>query len=150
MPKTELITRAGKGPTAKATVTDAGLVVIENACAEGQDLRSVSKLLGMDGSRLRHIRDRDQRVEDAIANGYAALRDELTHLLLTQARNGNTTAAIFLAKARLGWSDRGDTPIDGPRVVNNTQVVINLPSPKSRREYMRTIAGTVALAKDAS
>ena len=126
------------GGPKRAEVTPAGLAVIEAMATEGNDQRTIARALGIDKKTLTDLRDRDPAVAEAWERGHAALADELTHILLTHARNGNLVAAIFLTKARLGWRDQG--PADGGPS-QAVQVNINLPEPKSREEYMRAIIG---------
>ena len=45
---------------------------------------------------------------------------------------GNTTALIWLSKARLGWSEQGP-----PLVQTNVQIILN--DAKSEDEYLRAI-----------
>jgi len=71
---------------------------------------------------------------------HAGLADELTHLLLSHARNGNVVAAIFLAKARCGWRE-GELPAGAADRVN---VTINLPGALSEAEYRRMVDVTPA------
>lgn len=68
----------------------------------------------------------------------AARSTELTDILLTQARKGVTVAAIFLAKARLGWIEgrAAEAPPTAP-----VQVNIQIPPPMSDAEFRRVIEG---------
>lgn len=71
-------------------------------------------------------------MDEAFERGLAALGDELTHLLLKSARNGNVVAAIYLTKARLGWRE-GDSPEARPNIT------INLPDSQTPEAYLRAI-----------
>lgn len=127
-----LITRAGRGKTAPVTITPAGLAVIEDLAAQGQDQRTISKRLGIDRKTLDVIRKARPEVDEAFDRGLAALGDELTHHLLTAARGGNIVAMIYLTKARLGWRE-GDTPEARPNIT------INLPDSQTPEAYLRAI-----------
>ena len=127
-----LVTRAGRGKTAPVTITPAGLALVEELAAEGQDLRTIAKRLGINHQTLNALRKNVADVEQAIERGQAALGDELTHHLLNAARNGNIVAMIYLTKARLGWRE-GDTPEARPNIT------INLPDSQTPEAYMRTI-----------
>lgn len=129
---TALITRAGRGKTAPITVTPAGLAAIEALAASGNDQRSIAKALGMDRKTMTDMRRRVPEVDEAFERGLAALGDELTHLLLAQARNGNVVAAIYLTKARLGWRE-GDAP------EARANITINLPDSQTPEAYLRAI-----------
>lgn len=135
METTALITRAGRGKTAPITVTPAGLAVIEEMAALGNDQRTIAKRLGMDRKTMTDMRRRIPEVDDAFERGLAALGDELTHLLLVQARKGNVVAAIYLTKARLGWRE-GDAPDARPNIT------INLPDSQTPEAYLRAIRVT--------
>jgi hypothetical protein len=128
----QLIKRSGSHKTATATVTPEGLKVLTAMAAEGQDQRTMAKRFGLSQKTLQSIAKRDPEVEEALAVGKAALADELTHLLLANARKGNVIAAIYLTKARLGWRE-GDTPDARPNIV------INLPDAATPEAYMRLI-----------
>ena len=113
-------------------LTDDGYAAITRMSAEGHDLITIAEYLGVNKETFREIRRRDPIAQEAIDRGRAKLGDELTNMLLKQARQGNTTAAIFLAKARLGWRDVGAVP-DGAQ--NNTQVNIYLQEPLSDAQF---------------
>ncbi|MBS0254012.1 MAG: hypothetical protein JSS36_02080 [Proteobacteria bacterium] len=130
-----LITRAGRGKTAPITVTPAGLTVIEELAAAGNDQRTIAKALGMDRKTMTDMRRRIAEVDEAFERGLAALGDELTHLLLSQARGGNVVAAIYLTKARLGWRE-GDAPESRPNII------INLPDAQTPEAYLRAVRVT--------
>jgi hypothetical protein len=134
-----LTTRAGRGKTAPVTITQAGLTVIEDMAAEGQDQRTIAKRLGIDRKTLDVIRKARPEVDEAFDRGLAALGDELTHHLLNAARNGNIVAMIYLTKARLGWRE-GDTPEARPNIT------IHLPDSQTPEAYMRTIRVVEAAA----
>ncbi len=138
-PAGALITRASRSPTARSTVTPAGLAAIEAMSAEGQDQRTIAKRLGIDHKTLRDIRDRDPAVALAWERGHGDLASELTHILLTHAREGNIIAAIYLTKARLGW--REGTPAEGAGAPS-VQVNIQIPPPMSPAEFAAIIEGT--------
>ncbi len=122
------------GTHAKVTVTPAGLALIEAMAAEGNDQRTIAKALGIGRTTLTNIRDRDPEVTEAWESGHAALADELTHLLLSQARKGNIVAMIYLTKARLGWVE-GSAPEE-----KRPNIIINLPDSKTPEDYMKMIA----------
>jgi len=91
-------------------------------------------------------REQDEKLKEALAVGHGALATELTDILLSQARNGNTVAAIFLAKARLGWIEgrAAEAPPAAP-----VQVNIQIPPPMSDAEFRRVIDGKAASESEA-
>lgn len=106
--------------------------------AGGRDLASIAAALGVGRDAFRRLRQEDDQAREAIDRGRAALGDELTDILLEQARNGVTVAAIFLAKARCGW--REGEPMPGS-IVNNTQINIQIPERMSDEEFKSIIEG---------
>lgn len=121
------------------SVTDAGLAVIERLAAEGNADATIAKALGMNRKTFaQYLREDggDERVIEAYYTGKARLADELTDILLTHARNGNVTAAIYLSKARLGWRDQGPAT---PAVGSAVQVNIQIPAPMSDAEFKKIV-----------
>ncbi len=122
------------------TITDAGLAQVERLAANGVADATLASALGLnrkDFSRLLREGDEgDERVLEAYYRGKARLADELTDILLTHARSGNVTAAIYLSKARLGWRDQGPaTATPG----NAVAIQIVLPAPMSDAEFAKII-----------
>lgn len=120
------------GPGGLATVNTPGLAIVERMAKRGRDNTSIAKALRMSGETFRNVRKRQPEVQEALDRGRAALSDELTDILLKQARKGITIAAIFLAKARCGWRE-GDAPEARPNII------INLPDAIAPAEYLRMI-----------
>ena len=119
----------------KRTIGARGLQIVERMAADGHADASIAKSLRMHRETLRLCRRRQPEVQEALDRGRAALEDELTHILLGQAREGNTVAAIFLAKARCGWRE-GEVPGGMGERVN---VTINLPAAMSQEAYHHMI-----------
>ena len=117
------------------TVTDAGLVIIEKMATEGNADATISRALGIGVSAFRKALVDDERVDGAYQIGRGKLADTLTDLLLTAAKDGNITAAIFLSKARCGWRDVGPAT---PGTVA-TQVNIHIPAPMSDAAFKKMI-----------
>ena len=152
LPRQRTVSRTVKGPRSHYITIDslpaggtrynlkpAGHGLIERMSAEGRNLASIAAALGISGEAFRSLRRRDPEAQDALERGRAALGDELTDILLEQARNGVTVAAIFLAKARCGW--REGEPMPGS-TVNNTQINIQIPERMSDEEFKSIIEGT--------
>lgn len=116
----------------KLSITDEGLKVIAEMATNGQDLRTIAARLGCSHTTLLAIQKRDEATAEAMARGKAALSDELVHLLLTMARKGNVVAAIFLAKARLGWRENEVQDV-------RPNIVINLPDALPTERYLQAV-----------
>ena len=125
------VTRANEQGTPHV-LKPAGYVLIERMSKDGRDIVSIAKSLGMHRDVFRNLRKRDPAAQEALDRGRAGLGDELTDLFLEQARKGNTVAAIYLSKARLGWRDQGPDPAAGQ---TNVQVNINMPPQMSDEQF---------------
>jgi hypothetical protein len=134
----QLIKRTG-GKTARIDVTPAGLAVIRDMAAGGNDHRTIAKRLGIGYQTLRDMQKRGGDVDDALAAGHAELADTITSELLKQGKAGYAPALMFLAKARLGWRE-GDAPETKP------SITIVLPDAKSPDAYLASIAEANAKA----
>jgi hypothetical protein len=119
------------GPPIK--ITEAGLAMIEADASRGLSNTTIASRLGVDRNTLTAIIGRQPEVGEALARGRASLSDELTDILLGQARDGNVVAAIFLAKARCGWTETG------PREAAQVNVQIVLPGPMTEAAYRQVI-----------
>jgi hypothetical protein len=119
----------------------AGYDLVRKLSAEGNSYATIADALGIGPDAFRRIREQDEKLKEALAVGHGALATELTDILLSQARNGNTVAAIFLAKARLGWIEgrAAEAPPASP-----VQVNIQIPPPMSDAEFRRVIDGKAA------
>lgn len=118
------------------TITPTGRALIEAMAAQGNDQRTIARALGIGQSTLVRCKERDEAVKDAWADGHALLADELTHILLGHARGdgkASVIAAIYLTKARLGWTDQPQSEERAPNVV------INLPESRTPEAYLKLI-----------
>lgn len=115
----------------------AGVALVEKMAREGATDTTIARSLRIARDTFRAIRLRQPEVEEALVRGRAILEDELTNILLSKARNGETVAAIYLTKARCGWRE-GDLP-PSQQVTNNTQVNILIPAPMSEEEFARLL-----------
>lgn len=127
-----LVTRDNRAPGKPYRLTQQGREELTKLARAGLETATIAASLGIADTTLRDMMKRDPSVEQAYAEGRAGLSDELTHILLAQARAGQVVAAIFLAKARCGWRE-GDPPESRPNVT------INLPAAASPEDYRRTI-----------
>jgi hypothetical protein len=119
------------------TIKPAGLDKIERLAREGLDIISIAKSLGIRHETFLEVRKRQPEAQEALNAGRAALGDEISNILLTKARNGETAAAIFLAKGRLGWREVGPTD---PNQQAGPTVNITITAPMGDDEFARMIA----------
>lgn len=101
----------------------------EALAAAGLSNAAIAAFLGCSPGTLRKLRDRDERLDAAMARGLAANEVELLGVLQAAARKGMFVPAIFLLKARHGYRE-GDAPDTRPNVV------INLPDALPMDQYM--------------
>lgn len=132
-----LVERKRTSGRVRYVLTEAGLECVERLASLGNHQRTIAKALGMPWSTFRDMRDREVPVQEALARGLGSLSDELTHHLLTAARNGHVVAAIYLTKSRLGWVE-GQPPEGAPKTA--VQVNINIPRAMTDAEFQRVIA----------
>ena len=130
-----LVVRNEGGKTCR--ISETGAEMVERLAAEGNSDTSIAKALQIDRGTFRDIRKRQPEVDEALARGRASMEDELSDILMSHAREGNVTAAIYLTKARCGWRE-GDLP-PGQQITNNTQVNILIPPPMSDEEFQRLV-----------
>jgi hypothetical protein len=116
----------------RVDLTTAGRTVVRLLSAEGNDQATIAHRLGVGLTTFKEIVKRDEDLQEAIAVGKAALSDELAHLLLRGAREGNIVAAIYLSKARCGWREN-DVPEQRPNIV------IQLPPAMTEQQYMESL-----------
>lgn len=118
--------------TGEVTITNHGRDLVQGAAADGVSKQQIAHRLGVDVKTFRELLRRDEKAQEAYDLGNAANETELRNLLMEKARAGNVTAAIYLTKARHGWTE-GEAPDTRPNVV------INLPGAMSPDQYMRAI-----------
>lgn len=117
------------------TVTESGIALIRQMTQDGCSLATISDALGIGGDAFRALRKRQPEVQAALDVGLGVMQDELVDRLMKQARKGNTTAMIFLLKARCGLRDVGPAnPEQAAPTVN-----INITSPMSDADFRQMI-----------
>ena len=127
-----------EGPGLTTTLRPAAYAVNRKMAGNGRTLAAIAATLGLTPRTFRAIRDKDPEAEQALEVGVADLDGEVTDIILTQARNGSIVAAIFFAKARLGWVEGQPAPMGVN--VKNMQVNITIPPPMSPEEAQTLIA----------
>lgn len=118
------------------TIKPAGIEAVERTAREGHDVVSIAATLGISPDTFKLICRRQPEVQEALDEGRASLGDEITDILLTKARKGETAAAIFLAKGRLGWREVGPTD---PNQQAGPAVNITITAPMADDEWQRMV-----------
>lgn len=108
MAKAPALIERSKESGGAVTIRPPGLTIIRRMSAGGFSQATIAKKLGIDRKTFAKLREEDEAVTEAFELGNGKLSDEITSLLLKNARRGNIAAQIFLAKALLYWSDRHD------------------------------------------
>lgn len=128
-----------------------GYAATREASAHGKDLASIARqVLNISPKAYEALRKRDPHAQECVEVGRALMSDELHDILMDSARSGNTVAAIFLARSRAGWNNDAGA-IEGmpqPKVVNNTQINIQLVEPLTPEQFRQITQGAQAIAAD--
>lgn len=135
-----------KGPAARNIAYEmkpAGYELVRRMSRGGRDFSSIAAALGVSTDWFAAQRRNNRRVQEALDVGRGELGDELTDILLEQARNGIFTAAIFLAKARCGWRE-GELP-EGARPSVN--VNIQIPPAMTDAEFAKVVNGEAVVVE---
>ena len=127
-----------EGPGLTTTLRPAAYAVIRKMAGNGRTLTAIAAALGLTPRSFKAVRDKDPKAEQALEVGVADLDAEVTDIILAQARKGSIVAAIFYAKARLGWVEGQPAPMGVN--VKNMQVNITIPPPMSPEEAQALIA----------
>jgi hypothetical protein len=122
--------------TGAATVTPAGLELVERLAKRGDELATIAKALSLNPSTFRSVRQRQETAQEAVERGRAAFVDEMKDVLVEAARNGSQVAAMFLLKTRGGWKEGEQT--DGGTQRPNINI-INLHGALSHDAYAKLI-----------
>lgn len=137
-PKAPLITwpdpEARNGIKAKATITDAGIRLVERLSRAAYPEYGISNILGVSQKTFKRMRDEQPKLQAALDAGHSGLEVELCHILLESAKSGYAPAAMFLLKTRCGYSEKSN-PDGGPEV----NVNITIPAPMSSDEFQKLI-----------
>lgn len=118
------------------TIKPAGIEAVTRMAREGHDVVSIAATLGISPDTFKLICKRQPEVQEALDEGRASLGDEITDILLTKARKGETAAAIFLAKGRLHWREVG--PVD-PNQQAGPTINITIPPAMSPEQFAQMI-----------
>lgn len=95
-------------PWNKVQLGEEGRQAIAAALMEGYPRNEIAKALGTSIPTLKRLIDENPELVDAVETRKDIEEAELRDLLMNMARNGDTVAGIFLAKAQFGWRDRDE------------------------------------------
>ncbi len=135
-PRLVLTTFTPTGALLYPGLTADGLLTVEAYARAGHTLGSLEARLGLSSKGFLALRKRCPEVQGAWDLGRSLLDNELTDILLKQARDGNTTAVIFAMKAKLGYRDVGATD---PNAGSGPTVNINLTAPMTDDEWTKLV-----------
>lgn len=134
-------------PRRKIVLRDAHLKIIRDMAARGCRESDIARACGVSQDSFMRLKQRDERVLNALEEGRAVEHDALRGNLYDLAMDSDVPprdrilASMFLLKCRHSYVEGAS--VDA-RQTNN--VTINLPGARSESEYMRTIEhGTPAL-----
>lgn len=88
--------------------TDESRKTAESASGLGLPHEQIGALLGIDDKTLRKYYRKE------LDNGIAKANGQVVKSLYNSATSGDTTAAIWWTKTRLGWKDLSRVEISGP------------------------------------
>jgi hypothetical protein len=77
-------------------------------------MEQIADFLGISDNTLRARMNEDPRVFEAYKKGKGEALAGVATNLIQQAREGNTTAAIFYLKTQGGWREKQELEISGP------------------------------------
>lgn len=74
----------------------------------------IADFLGITDRCFRKIMERDPKARSAYKKGRAVATKDVAKSLISEAKNGNISAAIFYLKTQSGWKEESQTTIDLP------------------------------------
>lgn len=119
-------------------LTEQGYEHIARLASEGVALAVIAASLCIGEKTFRELRQRDERCQGMIDLGRQTFATEITDTLRTHMREGNVTAAIFLAKTMGGMKEQvGELPDATPKTIHHHTVNIQINAPMSDEEFAR-------------
>lgn len=112
----------GDGGGRPPVVFDADQVAQVRALASVLTKSQIADYFCISETTLRAIEDRQPEVSDAYKKGRSEAILDISQNLMSQAREGNTTAAIFFLKTKAGWRET-----DAPQ--NQQPITLNVVNP---------------------
>lgn len=112
----------GDGGGRPPVVFDADQVAQVRALASVLTKSQIADYFCISETTLRAIEERQPEVSDAYKKGRSEAILDISQNLMSQARDGNTTAAIFFLKTKAGWRET-----DAPQ--NQQPITLNVVNP---------------------
>ena len=112
--------RQGEGGGRPPVVFDDAKVAQVEALAAVLSKAQMADYFGICENTFREVEDRQPEVSEAYQKGRGKAIAGVGSNLLTQARNGNVSAAIFYLKTQAGWREENNTNQTIPTMIINT------------------------------
>ena len=112
----------GDGGGRPPVVFDSDQIAQVRALASVLTKSQMADYFGISENTLRAVEDRQPEVSEAYKKGRSEAIFDISQNLMSQARDGNTTAAIFFLKTKAGWRET-----DAPQ--NLQPITLNVVNP---------------------
>ena len=90
------------------TVSPAELAAIEEAAAHGLRYPAIAWAAGMEPEEFRAAFARDARVPHAVERGRSMGEYEMSKVIITAAKAGDSKSALSILQHRFGWQTKGE------------------------------------------
>lgn len=97
-------------------ITDEQVKQVE-ALAAYLNSEQIADYLGICKQTFYNLMDRNEELQKAFKRGHAKAIGAVAQNLVQQARDGNTTAAIFYLKTKAGWKEAQDINMTGEMTI---------------------------------
>lgn len=111
--------RQGEGGGRPPVVFDEAKIAQVEALAAVLSKKQMADYFGIDENTFRAVEERQPEVFQAYQKGRGKAIAGVGSNLITQARNGNVTAAIFYLKTQAGWKEDHTEERELPPIVVN-------------------------------
>lgn len=112
--------RQGEGGGRPPVVFDDAKIAQVEALAAVLSKKQLADYFGICENTLREVEQRQPEVSEAYQKGRGKAIAGVGSNLITQARNGNVTAAIFYLKTQAGWKEDHIEERELPPIIINT------------------------------
>lgn len=112
--------RQGEGGGRPPVVFDDAKIAQVEALAAVLSKKQMADYFGIDENTFRAVEERQPEVFQAYQKGRGKAIAGVGSNLITQARNGNVTAAIFYLKTQAGWKEDHTEERELPPIIINT------------------------------
>ena len=112
--------RQGEGGGRPPVVFDDAKIAQVEALAAVLSKKQLADYFGICENTLREVENRQPEVSEAYQKGRGKAIAGVGSNLITQARNGNVTAAIFYLKTQAGWKEDHIEERELPPIIINT------------------------------